>query len=164
MHECMKMSFQYIDPVQLKWGYLQADLAFLDFLLWADVLRSEFCSYRIVCEMGKAERSQFAGGVQVCVGECRQDFMTKTSKYYYFVVSYSPENSRLGSMVDRWSTAALCSLLLTPTVCDGVITAGIYHTLARKHITLLFAPTRQTPLHPSTWPPLNSTSFVSDIP
>ncbi|XP_055047357.2 plexin-A4 [Misgurnus anguillicaudatus] len=41
---------------------------------------------QIVCEMGKAERSQFAGNVQVCVGECRTEFMAKSSKYYYFVV------------------------------------------------------------------------------
>uniref|UniRef100_A0A672LPE0 Plexin-A4-like n=1 Tax=Sinocyclocheilus grahami TaxID=75366 RepID=A0A672LPE0_SINGR len=45
---------------------------------------------QIVCEMGKAERSQFAGNVQVCVGECRPEFMAKSSKYYYFVVSTSP--------------------------------------------------------------------------
>uniref|UniRef100_A0A672LPC0 Plexin-A4-like n=1 Tax=Sinocyclocheilus grahami TaxID=75366 RepID=A0A672LPC0_SINGR len=44
---------------------------------------------QIVCEMGKAERSQFAGNVQVCVGECRPEFMAKSSKYYYFVVSTS---------------------------------------------------------------------------
>lgn len=44
---------------------------------------------RIVCEMGKAEKSQYTGNVQVCVGigECRPEFMAKTSKYYYFVVS-----------------------------------------------------------------------------
>ncbi|RXN17719.1 plexin-A4 isoform X1 [Labeo rohita] len=41
---------------------------------------------QIVCEMGKAERSQFAGNVQVCVGECRPEFMAKSSKYYYFVI------------------------------------------------------------------------------
>uniref|UniRef100_A0A8C2HFX8 Plexin A4 n=1 Tax=Cyprinus carpio TaxID=7962 RepID=A0A8C2HFX8_CYPCA len=34
--------------------------------------------------------SQFAGNVQVCVGECRPEFMAKSSKYYYFVVSTSP--------------------------------------------------------------------------
>ena len=44
---------------------------------------------RIVCEMGKAEKSQYTGYVQVCVGvgECRPEFMAKSSKYYYFVVS-----------------------------------------------------------------------------
>ncbi|KAL7828196.1 hypothetical protein AOLI_G00313480 [Acnodon oligacanthus] len=41
---------------------------------------------QIVCEMGKAEKSQYAGNVQVCVGECQPEFMAKTSKYYYFVV------------------------------------------------------------------------------
>ncbi|TRY82599.1 hypothetical protein DNTS_006578 [Danionella cerebrum] len=41
---------------------------------------------QIVCEMGKAESSQFAGNVQVCVGECHPDFMAKSSKYYYFVI------------------------------------------------------------------------------
>lgn len=45
--------------------------------------------HRIVCEMGKAEKSQYTGNVQVCVGvgECRPEFMAKSSKYYYFVVS-----------------------------------------------------------------------------
>lgn len=44
---------------------------------------------RIVCEMGKAEKSQYTGNVQVCVGvgACRPEFMAKSSKYYYFVVS-----------------------------------------------------------------------------
>uniref|UniRef100_A0AAY5ETK9 Plexin-A4 n=1 Tax=Electrophorus electricus TaxID=8005 RepID=A0AAY5ETK9_ELEEL len=41
---------------------------------------------QIVCEMGKAEKSQYAGNVQVCVGECQPEFVAKTSKYYYFVV------------------------------------------------------------------------------
>ncbi|KAI7791861.1 putative plexin-A4 [Triplophysa rosa] len=41
---------------------------------------------QIVCEMGKAQQSQFAGNVQVCVGECRPEFMAKSSKYYYFVI------------------------------------------------------------------------------
>lgn len=47
------------------------------------------CLSRIVCEMGKAEKSQYTGNVQVCVGvgECRPEFMAKSSKYYYFVVS-----------------------------------------------------------------------------
>lgn len=43
--------------------------------------------YRIVCKMGKAESSQFAGNIQVCVGECQPEFMAKSSNYYYFVVS-----------------------------------------------------------------------------
>ncbi|XP_015207910.2 plexin-A4 [Lepisosteus oculatus] len=41
---------------------------------------------QIVCEMGKAERSQYAGSVQVCVGECRPEFMATSYKYYFFVV------------------------------------------------------------------------------
>uniref|UniRef100_A0AAQ5ZWK4 Sema domain-containing protein n=1 Tax=Amphiprion ocellaris TaxID=80972 RepID=A0AAQ5ZWK4_AMPOC len=43
---------------------------------------------QIVCEMGKAEMSQYTGNVQVCVGvgECRPEFMAKSSKYYYFVI------------------------------------------------------------------------------
>lgn len=45
--------------------------------------------FRIVCEMGKAEKSQYTGNVQVCVGvgECSSEFKAKSSKYYYFVVS-----------------------------------------------------------------------------
>lgn len=42
---------------------------------------------RIVCEMGRAEMSQYTGNVQVCVGQCTSEFMAKSSKYYYFVVS-----------------------------------------------------------------------------
>lgn len=48
--------------------------------------------------MGKAEESQYTGNVQVCVGvgECRPEFMAKSSKYYYFVVSlYFPSCSLL---------------------------------------------------------------------
>lgn len=47
------------------------------------------CVSRIVCEMGKAEMSQYTGNVQVCVGvgKCKPEFMAKSSKYYYFVVS-----------------------------------------------------------------------------
>nr|XP_023686880.1 plexin-A4 [Paramormyrops kingsleyae] len=41
---------------------------------------------QIVCEMGKAEKSQYAGNVQVCVGDCRPEFMATSYKYYYFVV------------------------------------------------------------------------------
>lgn len=60
-------------------------------LLFVKVLIKLFCMVvsRIVCEMGKAEKSQYTGNVQVCVGvgECRPEFMAKSSKYYYFVVS-----------------------------------------------------------------------------
>ncbi|AWO98076.1 putative plexin-A4 [Scophthalmus maximus] len=43
---------------------------------------------QIVCEMGKAEKSQYTGNVQVCVGvgECSSEFKAKSSKYYYFVI------------------------------------------------------------------------------
>lgn len=60
-------------------------------LLFVGVLLKFFCPFvfRIVCEMGKAEKSQYTGNVQVCVGvgDCRPEFMAKSSKYYYFVVS-----------------------------------------------------------------------------
>lgn len=59
--------------------------------LFVEALMKRFCVFvpRIVCEMGKAEKSQYTGNVQVCVGvgECRPEFMAKSSKYYYFVVS-----------------------------------------------------------------------------
>lgn len=58
---------------------------------FVEALMKWFCVFvpRIVCEMGKAEKSQYTGNVQVCVGvgECRPEFMAKSSKYYYFVVS-----------------------------------------------------------------------------
>lgn len=42
--------------------------------------------------MGKAEKSQYTGNVQVCVGigECVPEYTAKSSKYYYFVVSLAP--------------------------------------------------------------------------
>ncbi|KAA0720978.1 Plexin-A4 Precursor [Triplophysa tibetana] len=52
----------------------------------APVLEGYIPAEQIVCEMGKAQPSQFAGNIQVCVGECRPEFMAKSSKYYYFVV------------------------------------------------------------------------------
>lgn len=56
---------------------------------------------RIVCEMGKAEMSQYTGNVQVCVGQCTSDFMAKSSKYYYFVVSFC----------FHFNTFSLCSII-----------------------------------------------------
>ncbi|XP_076861455.1 plexin-A4 isoform X2 [Brachyhypopomus gauderio] len=50
------------------------------------VLEGYIPAEQIVCEMGKAEKSQYAGNVQVCVGDCQPEFMAKTSKYYYFVI------------------------------------------------------------------------------
>ncbi|KAG9345724.1 hypothetical protein JZ751_008868, partial [Albula glossodonta] len=55
-----------VDCTPVPWGYIPAE--------------------QIVCEMGKAEKSQYAGNVQVCVGECRPEFMATSYKYYYFVV------------------------------------------------------------------------------
>ncbi|CAH2275493.1 plexin-A4 isoform X1 [Pelobates cultripes] len=40
---------------------------------------------QIVCEMGDAKPSQHAGFVDVCVGECRPQFMARSSLLYYFV-------------------------------------------------------------------------------
>uniref|UniRef100_A0A8C7Z3Z0 Plexin A4 n=1 Tax=Oryzias sinensis TaxID=183150 RepID=A0A8C7Z3Z0_9TELE len=42
---------------------------------------------QIVCEMGKAEMSQYTGNVKVCVGvgPCRPEFTAKSLKYYYFI-------------------------------------------------------------------------------
>ncbi|KAK1166950.1 plexin-A4 [Acipenser oxyrinchus oxyrinchus] len=41
---------------------------------------------QIVCEMGRAEHSQYAGYVEVCVGVCRPEFMARSYHLYYFVV------------------------------------------------------------------------------
>uniref|UniRef100_H3AR86 Plexin A4 n=1 Tax=Latimeria chalumnae TaxID=7897 RepID=H3AR86_LATCH len=40
---------------------------------------------RIVCEMGEAKHSQHVGFVEVCVGDCRPQFMAQSSQFYYFV-------------------------------------------------------------------------------
>ncbi|XP_061107198.1 plexin-A4 [Conger conger] len=55
-----------VECTPVPWGYIPAE--------------------QIVCEMGKAERSQYAGSVQVCVGECKPEFMATSYKYYFFVV------------------------------------------------------------------------------
>ena len=106
--------------------------------------------------MGKAERSQFAGGVQVCVGECRPEFMTKTSKYYYFVVSSSPGSS----LFQRWLQHGCCSW--SPASAQsfplrGVIAVGIYRHRAHKHrSTSLSVP---PPLPPPVPAPVTSTQL-----
>ncbi|XP_041058652.1 plexin-A4 isoform X1 [Carcharodon carcharias] len=41
---------------------------------------------QIMCEMGVAPRSQFAGFVEVCVEECKQEFMAKSTQLYSFVL------------------------------------------------------------------------------
>lgn len=43
--------------------------------------------YRIVCEMGEAKPSQHAGFVEICVAECKPEFMARSSQLYYFMVS-----------------------------------------------------------------------------
>ncbi|XP_026578546.1 plexin-A4-like, partial [Pseudonaja textilis] len=41
---------------------------------------------QIVCEMGEAKLSQHAGYVDICVAECRPEFMAKSSQFYYFTM------------------------------------------------------------------------------
>lgn len=43
--------------------------------------------HRIVCEMGEAKPSQHAGFVEICVAECKPEFMARSSQLYYFMVS-----------------------------------------------------------------------------
>ncbi|XP_074125662.1 plexin-A4 [Sminthopsis crassicaudata] len=40
---------------------------------------------QIVCEMGEAKPSQHAGFVEICVAECKPEFMARSSKLYYFM-------------------------------------------------------------------------------
>lgn len=67
------------------------DFVHLHMCLVVIPMTMSMCVSRIVCEMGRAEMSQYTGNVQVCVGvgPCRPEFMAKTTKYYYFVVSVS---------------------------------------------------------------------------
>lgn len=37
--------------------------------------------------MGEAKLSQHAGHVDICVAECKPEFIAKSSQYYYFTVS-----------------------------------------------------------------------------
>uniref|UniRef100_A0A8D0G9A4 Plexin-A4 n=1 Tax=Sphenodon punctatus TaxID=8508 RepID=A0A8D0G9A4_SPHPU len=39
----------------------------------------------IVCEMGEAKPSQHAGFVEICVAECKPEFMARSSQLYYFM-------------------------------------------------------------------------------
>ncbi|XP_042325939.1 plexin-A4 [Sceloporus undulatus] len=41
---------------------------------------------QIVCEMREAKLSQHAGNVDICVAECKPEFMAKSSQFYYFTV------------------------------------------------------------------------------
>ncbi|XP_077791482.1 plexin-A4 [Podarcis muralis] len=41
---------------------------------------------QIVCEMGEAKHSQHAGNVDICVAECKPEFMAKSSQFYYFTM------------------------------------------------------------------------------
>ncbi|XP_025031247.1 plexin-A4-like, partial [Python bivittatus] len=41
---------------------------------------------QIVCEMGEAKLSQHAGNVDICVAECKPEFMAKSSQFYYFTM------------------------------------------------------------------------------
>ncbi|XP_043933071.1 plexin-A2 [Protopterus annectens] len=41
---------------------------------------------QIVCEMGRARPGINAGPVLLCIGECRPEFMAKSSQYYTFVI------------------------------------------------------------------------------
>ncbi|KYO38809.1 hypothetical protein Y1Q_0023480 [Alligator mississippiensis] len=39
---------------------------------------------QIMCEMGEAKLSQHAGFVEICVAECKPEFMARSSQLYYF--------------------------------------------------------------------------------
>uniref|UniRef100_A0A8C5THE9 Sema domain-containing protein n=1 Tax=Malurus cyaneus samueli TaxID=2593467 RepID=A0A8C5THE9_9PASS len=41
---------------------------------------------QIVCEMGEAKPSQHAGFVEICVAECKPEFMARSSQLYYFML------------------------------------------------------------------------------
>ncbi|KAM6306975.1 LOW QUALITY PROTEIN: plexin-A4-like [Podargus strigoides] len=42
---------------------------------------------QIVCEMGEAKPSQHAGFVEICVAECKPEFMARSSQLYYFMMN-----------------------------------------------------------------------------
>lgn len=45
------------------------------------------CVSRIVCEMGQALPGISSGPVLLCIGECKPEFMAKSTQQYMFVVS-----------------------------------------------------------------------------
>uniref|UniRef100_A0A8C6UJ09 Plexin A4 n=1 Tax=Neogobius melanostomus TaxID=47308 RepID=A0A8C6UJ09_9GOBI len=95
---------------------------------------------QIVCEMGKAETSQYTGNVQVCVGvgECLPEFMAKSSKYYYFVVTEPRPGVRgtivniTGSHLDAGSNV---SIMFKDQPCTYLRRGGLWLT-CRTHASL----------------------------
>ncbi|KAJ7414533.1 hypothetical protein WISP_83498 [Willisornis vidua] len=47
---------------------------------------------QIVCEMGEAKPSQHAGFVEICVAECKPEFMARSSQLYYFMPVTDPQD------------------------------------------------------------------------
>jgi len=62
--------------------------------------------------MGEAKPSQHAGFVEICVAECKPEFMARSSQLYYFMVS-SREKLSLALIVLRlWSPLLHLSIVL----------------------------------------------------
>jgi len=101
--------------------------------------------------MGKAERSQFAGNVQVCVGECRPEFMAKSSKYYYFVVSTSANNPSMNC----WSICHdLNHICIIKSLCHFRVESAwiwLVSLIKSEHYGLV-ALLMYLVISPTTWP------------
>uniref|UniRef100_A0A8C7Z5M9 Plexin A4 n=1 Tax=Oryzias sinensis TaxID=183150 RepID=A0A8C7Z5M9_9TELE len=103
---------------------------------------------QIVCEMGKAEMSQYTGNVKVCVGvgPCRPEFTAKSLKYYYFVIpritTLKPNRGPIsggtivnitGSHFDAGSSVSICANNFTS--CHHLRRGGQWLT-CRTHSSL----------------------------
>lgn len=56
--------------------------------------------------MGEAKPSQHAGFVEICVAECKPEFMARSSQLYYFMVSSWEKFSLALKVPGPWSSAA----------------------------------------------------------
>ncbi|XP_072233957.1 plexin-A4 isoform X1 [Leuresthes tenuis] len=102
---------------------------------------------QIVCEMGRAEMSQYTGNVQVCVGgePCRPEFMAKSSKLYYFVIpritSLKPSRGPVsgGTIVNitgsHFDAGSNVSVMFKDQPCTYLRRGGLWLT-CRTHTSL----------------------------
>ena len=62
--------------------------------------------------MGEAKPSQHAGFVEICVAECKPEFMARSSQLYYFMVSSCEKFSLALKVLGPWSPLPHLSIVL----------------------------------------------------
>uniref|UniRef100_A0A674IYB8 Plexin-A4 n=1 Tax=Terrapene triunguis TaxID=2587831 RepID=A0A674IYB8_9SAUR len=99
---------------------------------------------QIVCEMGEAKPSQHAGFVEICVAECKPEFMARSSQLYYFMVSPITEHplGSEGTKPKRGPVSGGTQVTITGTNLNAgsnvVVTFGrqpcLFYRRSTKHI------------------------------